>query len=1215
VFEREGRGRALWLVKRAAGLFRVALLSASLSFSSVGRAEEPVSDVVTVDVSAAGVDPARMRDAVGRELTRSAVPPEDPRAGAEKLTIAADPRAKTLTVSFRSSGRVVTRTVPLPVSASAIESAAVILAGNLARDQAGEILAARRRPAPSADASASASGNVTRSDAMKEQVAAYERGAKSYRDTLTDIVRLHYAAKKHAVLSDLDRELALEKAQLAKARRVAAQRLEEFLSAHAGEPGTEVPDAMARLAALEDERATADGDESARLHAIRLYERILREYPTYRGTAAAYYYLGHALADAGRVPEAQQVWRALVCHDRYAYPVLADRDVVHPLPANPGSTYVDPFPADCRPVTSPSPEGSRYVAEVWWQIGNWEFDQLDDAAGPWGYHRAASAYARALEVAKPPIYGVTLYKYAWTLFKQQRYEAATKAFVDLLRYTDEEEQRTGSPSADFREEAATYIAASLTSLAPTRLETAIDRLTDPTVVPQDRAWTLDVYRAVALELRGLDAFALAARVGEAMLQRWPLAPSAPATENAIAETFDELASISKDATAATASALDARMKLARYTRSQGETPWVRANADRPEVLREAERLARAGLRRAAAQRTNLARSALDAGDLARAEAEYRQAAAAWTTWLGQEPSEDEDVYAARYWNADALHKVVRLKVRRHEEPTATEIEAATLAAMLVRDSREDDRYVDNAAYFLVDLADVGRRAERREEVPFDGPDPRTRSVVRLEIPEPVARSMRARDAYAEVVSPDRDVLKRAVGYRYWVAETQFLYGHWAEARPRFEAIWKEQCGVDAYGFKAWEKLLTMATKARDGARALALLDAVEPRKGGRSCDAAAESLHAEPIRLELALEKAAASLDYAGTAEAEAKVATSAAFDEPRRREAAKSAVALYAALGDREHAREMRRTLAGLHPTERDLAEADARTLSPEAFYRDYHDYHPRPLAADLVLDAAYAAAREKRDSGEAAATSWLARTVAAWDELRKQGKQGKQGGADHAAEAAFTLLDEEISSTSDARGHAYRFGVARVFEEFAKDAAEATRWDLRLEREVVRKYPSPTWVVAALARQGSLFDALRSGLYDTTSPKLFDAAGARLLSGLRRAGQGDRADALEDAARDAWRTRKQTELDGADEVMVRRYAAAVAVAHAYGVTSPAVTRAAARLAYYTDIVGDAKLGSWVVKVPDPTDPTGQTKLTYRERMYDQTRPGYPAPARDGSK
>ena len=69
----------------------------------------------------------------------------------------------------------------------------------------------------------------------------------------------------------------------------------------------------------------------------------------------------------------------------------------------PDTTYVDPYPADCSrdpPAGPPPGEDPKYVAEIWWQIGNWEFDQLDfgggvvkdEPAAVYDYNRAASAY-------------------------------------------------------------------------------------------------------------------------------------------------------------------------------------------------------------------------------------------------------------------------------------------------------------------------------------------------------------------------------------------------------------------------------------------------------------------------------------------------------------------------------------------------------------------------------------------------------------------------------------------------------------------------------------------------------------------------------------------------------------------------------------------------------------------------------------------------------
>lgn len=57
-----------------------------------------------------------------------------------------------------------------------------------------------------------------------------------------------------------------------------------------------------------------------------------------------YYFLGHAFNDANRQPEAQQVWRALVCRNHFAYPPRGDasdskHDRVEPLPGDNTEAY------------------------------------------------------------------------------------------------------------------------------------------------------------------------------------------------------------------------------------------------------------------------------------------------------------------------------------------------------------------------------------------------------------------------------------------------------------------------------------------------------------------------------------------------------------------------------------------------------------------------------------------------------------------------------------------------------------------------------------------------------------------------------------------------------------------------------------------------------------------------------------------------------------
>ena len=202
----------------------------------------------------------------------------------------------------------------------------------------------------------------------------------------------------------------------------------------------------------------------------------------------------------------------------------------------------------------------------------------------------------------------------------------------------------------------------------------------------------------------------------------------PTTQNAIAEIYDLLvdADEGRPPSAATTSAkvLEARTALANYI---GDTPWVDANKDNPAALQRAEELVRGGSARARRSRTRTTarrrssrptRPAIRRSSCASRRTrsqEYKLAAIGWLGYLKQDENAP-DAYKSRYFYADALHNQVRLEVALHavrpEGSTRSrrpqEIATAKRAAVDVRDSDEDDQFIDNAGLFVVDLADVDR---------------------------------------------------------------------------------------------------------------------------------------------------------------------------------------------------------------------------------------------------------------------------------------------------------------------------------------------------------------------------------------------------------------------------------------------------------------------------------------------------------------------------
>jgi hypothetical protein len=1307
-------------------------------------------------------------------------------------------------------------------------------------------------------------------EALKAETDAYEQGARDYRDTVTTIIRLHYEAKKKDVLSGLDREIGIEKGELRKARDVAIKRLENFVAIYTGpraQPEA-TPDAMYRLAALYEERARGEDateDLSISLKpAIALYKRIINEFPNYKELSAIFYFLGHAYNDAGRTEEAQQVWRSEVCHNHFKYPTAPnpknpEADTILPLPQDhdedywstwrninrdpkslkrggPDTVYIDPYPADCEPLPQPglrAGDDPKYVGEVWWQIGNWEFDQLDfrggvvkdEPAAVYDYNRAASAYLHSLQIKKPPVYGVALYKYAWTLFKQQRYEAATKEFVHLLVYTDELQKQTGDPGADFRGEAYTYIAGSLTNLdfkgpepsepyiqrpdiidtepkpevAEQKLHIAIDRVRDPNLIPQDKPWTIEIYKALATEFRSLNQFSNAIEVYDSILKKWPMDPTAPEVQNAVAETYDAMNVTKRVGTpehdAIAGKALEARTALANYI---GTTPWTDANKDNPEALQNAERLVRGGLRQAAAAHTNNGLQAVTAaqntGDpnrlaelLVRAQSEYKLAAIGWYGFLHQDENAP-DAYESRYWLADARHQQVKIgvvlaKLKRGAEPTPKEIDEAKQAAIDVRDSNEDDKFLANAAFFVVDESDIDRDLafqhfndsrgtqgiEQRTDLRVDDAG----KPIADPIPPQILASIQARDEYIQRVPANLDVMKNALEYQYYSAEQFFLYGHFDDARARFEPMYKEHCGKDKFGYLAWERLIQMSNKSGDTERSRQLATAQKEHSCAVSAEQEAKAglivnptlqeaayvkarekfkeaqqapdgpeknklwreaaglyeaaLSAAPARdeapeaamnaayaykqvgdfnhaIELynkfiteygseerlnGLQKGDAKaktqpdpkkyaerlqylndaydalgttyysfFNYQRAAETKEKVSTNERFDEKKRKDAATDAMTLYNALGQRDKMLAQYKILTKLHPSADEQSKADyrvaeydyqqwndkagdtganrqARISAEQALMGFYNQNKAKSSAAKFALESAYRVARLKKTAGDGGYHQWFKTTITAWEFLDRAGAPSKDGKkdsqlppyADYGAEAEFTLLDEEIHEKYDydTGHHHYAGTVPDILGQYDPktgknikkgkyqiDAEDADKYDKALEH-ISRTYPSLEWVPAAIARQGSLYDSLRTGLYNTVPPalKFFTPQQEALLKRLENSGRDDlaeQADNLRSTVKEGWRAKTEAELNGSDTLMVRRYATAVTLARKYNVRSAWVSRAIARLAYYTDIIGDAKMREYTTGTNDPTDPNKQGKLDYKDGQFVQSRPGLTA-------
>jgi tetratricopeptide (TPR) repeat protein len=394
---------------------------------------------------------------------------------------------------------------------------------------------------------------------------------------------------------------------------------------------------------------------------------------------------------------------------------------------------------------------------------------------------------------------------------------------------------------------------------------------------------------------------------------------------------------------------------------------------------------------------------------------------------------------------------------------------------------------------------------------------------------------------------------------------------------------------------------------------------------------------------------------YQKAAETYEKIGSNARFDESKRKDAARNAMLLYASMGQREKATTNYRTLVSLHPTADEKANADylvadydhkqwnatapdtgqnreARQAAEIALASFYASNRNNSAASKYSLQAAYWIFKMKKVAGDPSYRAAATTAVTAWESFRSHGptKDGKGEAttapfSDYGAEAQFALVDDQIHKEYDVETghHKYAGSVPDIIGsanasgavtpgKYQKDAVLAQKYDDQLEL-IVKTYPSQEWVPATIARQGSVYDALRTGLYNAVPPAVhyFTPTQEALLKRLEASGiqkLQDQADDLRTSVKDGWRKKKEVELAGADEVMVKRYATAVAYARKYNVRNAQVTHAIERLAYFTDIIGNDKMRTYVTHTKDPTDLSGSSFLNYTDGMYLQARPGMTA-------
>jgi tetratricopeptide (TPR) repeat protein len=669
---------------------------------------------------------------------------------------------------------------------------------------------------------------------MEAEVARFTKSGQSYRNAIVSILRREYAQRRRDREQGYSRQIREEERLQNEAREAAIRAFERFIRRYPDD-ATYTADAMFRLGELYYERSAIEFGEASEADpaagsghpdfspTINLYRDLVARFPDYRRIDGVYYLIGYCLNEMGNLEEARLAWLNLVCANRFRYtgapvpPPSAEPEpdptaahpaadiLAAPVPEGP---FVDPY-VDCQPIRP----DAEFLSETWLRIGEYHFD-FDFA--PHFLDRAVSAYSKVLASPEDRNYNLALYKVAWAYYRASRYPEAIAHFSQLVDWSDREQERTGRAGSELRAEAIQYLGITFAyddwneNQIPDvneGLPSAIRRLQDPSLLPQDRPWTAEVYFHTGQVFFDQAQYQQAIDVWRLALERFPLHHRAPEIVGMIARAYRRLGDQQRE--------LEASRQLAQFGPG---SDWYDNNAEHPIEQRRAEELAEQALIQQALHHhqiaTTLRRRAVQNQDealLQQAIDEYNTAAEAYRHYIELYPN-SPNAYELQYNLADALF-------------WSEQYERAAEAYAAVRDSNLDDRYLSEAARRVVEsLKRLLDGAVSRGEItiPNAPPEPAgtPRRVAPMVMPELVQRVAQAREVYLARIDRRADSENVRDSYEFNNALLLYVYGYWPQARERFRRIYLERCSGpngSSEGRVAWQNLYNMAVALEDTA--------------------------------------------------------------------------------------------------------------------------------------------------------------------------------------------------------------------------------------------------------------------------------------------------------------------------------------------------------------------------------------------------------------
>ena len=455
---------------------------------------------------------------------------------------------------------------------------------------------------------------------LKAVEADYEQfleAAKTHDARLRMVARNEYTERTAQLEKRYAERIANAEADKVKRNQLTKERLEKFLADH---PKHEhfTPDAMFRLADLYLDEADEEVDrrlaaldaagpdpnapDAAAIVAdysksIDLWERILKEFPSYRQTPSTLYLLAYY----GKTKDERrslQLFLALACANRYKWydppPPIPDRKEA--IKRVEMKTLREVY-GDCTAYPGADVE---LVRHAWVRgIADYHFTvpgEIDDAIA--AYNKVANGGQDS------KLYAEALYKLAWSYYKRDFLKESIAKFDESVKLYDSTVAAGSTPPLELREESIQYIAVAFTDpwLGETDTDPskAFERAKEFYKGRENEPHVRDVWVALGQAFEDLQAWDQAVDAYRiAIGPPWELNPENPVVHQKIVNVFESKG----DKFAADQAAAE----LA--TRYAPGTPWYTANEKDREAMENQRRIAERALY-AAARNTHAAATTL-----------------------------------------------------------------------------------------------------------------------------------------------------------------------------------------------------------------------------------------------------------------------------------------------------------------------------------------------------------------------------------------------------------------------------------------------------------------------------------------------------------------------------------------------------------------------------------------------------------------------------